>query len=499
MKQKKRFLCVVIFLAPLLILAQNNPSPLVGKSAGINWTAGLTWEQVKAKAKSEKKYIFVDAFATWCGPCKLMDKEVYTNDTVANYFNERFIAVKVQMDQTEKDSDYVKAWYSTAKEFAKHYRIEGYPTLIFLSPDAELIDKEAGGKGTRGLITMAEKATRSLKKYQDQYTAYDSLVNNYKEGKRDFDKMPYMILVAYRFGDYDLGNRLLKEHTEYVKALSPDARYTKANIEMWSSFYFLNRSGAIFHFFQKDGKLINKVMSHPGFAEAVIDKTIQNTIVDSFYRMQRGETTLINGKTVMNSEVMAIGQLPVRMDGQINTDNVEADWRKLYQMLVLEFDKQTSKRNVLLARIKWYKQHQNKIEEAKYTLQLYHKYPPDIKTMNIAEINGFAWNVFLYVPSSEKKMIRSTLGWAKKALEINPVYLGMIDTYANLLYKAGRTREAIRWEEKGLSIAESEKARRAANGELPLSRIFSPEQFKLIVDQMKRGERTYTREGAMWN
>src|SRR5205807_219920 len=94
-KNMKRLLCSLIMYLPLLILAQEN--------TGIKWTEGLTWEQVKEKAKKENKYIFLDCFATWCGPCKLMDKEIYTNDTVGSYFNDKFISVKVQMDKAKND------------------------------------------------------------------------------------------------------------------------------------------------------------------------------------------------------------------------------------------------------------------------------------------------------------------------------------------------------------------------------------------------------------
>ena len=51
---------------------------------GIKWVTGLSWEQVLTKAKTENKFIFVDCYATWCGPCKVMDKDVYPNDTVGD-------------------------------------------------------------------------------------------------------------------------------------------------------------------------------------------------------------------------------------------------------------------------------------------------------------------------------------------------------------------------------------------------------------------------------
>jgi thiol:disulfide interchange protein len=45
-------------------------------SKGIRFEHGLSWAQVKEKAKAENKYIFMDCYATWCGPCKAMDKNV---------------------------------------------------------------------------------------------------------------------------------------------------------------------------------------------------------------------------------------------------------------------------------------------------------------------------------------------------------------------------------------------------------------------------------------
>ena len=48
-------------------------------------------DDLLAKAKKENKVIFVDIYATWCGPCKLLKKTTFTDKEVGEYFNTNFI------------------------------------------------------------------------------------------------------------------------------------------------------------------------------------------------------------------------------------------------------------------------------------------------------------------------------------------------------------------------------------------------------------------------
>ena len=91
---------------------------------GIEFTKGLTWAQVKEKAKKENKYIFLDGYTTWCGPCKQMAREVFPQAALGEFFNKNFLNVAVQFDVTKKDGQEVKNWYNDAAALAKNYKID---------------------------------------------------------------------------------------------------------------------------------------------------------------------------------------------------------------------------------------------------------------------------------------------------------------------------------------------------------------------------------------
>lgn len=87
------------------------------EQAGIKFEKGLSWAQLKEKAKKENKYIFLDCFTTWCAPCKVMEQEVFTRKNVGDFFNASFINVKAQFDSTKNDNEEVRSWYPDVKDF----------------------------------------------------------------------------------------------------------------------------------------------------------------------------------------------------------------------------------------------------------------------------------------------------------------------------------------------------------------------------------------------
>src|SRR6202012_4085767 len=116
----------LLLLLPVLVQAQENK--------GVHFEDGLSWTAIQAKAKAENKYIFMDCYTTWCGPCKYMKTKVFPQETAGNYFNDKFISVGVQLDTSKADNDTTKGWYADAHAIMQQYEIRAFPTFLVFAP-----------------------------------------------------------------------------------------------------------------------------------------------------------------------------------------------------------------------------------------------------------------------------------------------------------------------------------------------------------------------------
>jgi thioredoxin-related protein len=470
----KRLICAFMLL-PLLgqaqVSASINPlSAILVKASvpalsasrstpGIQWVEGLSWEQLLQKAKNENKCIFLDCFTTWCGPCKMMDNNVYRDNSVGDYFNQRFISVKVQMDRTKHDNAFIQSWYNDADAINKQYEIEGYPSFIFLNPQGVMVHKEMGYREVKSFLGMAKTASLPGRVYINPDKEYDNFVAAFKDGIVQYDKLPAMTKIALKRNDTVMFNQITKSHVDHVSALNQKDRYTAENIQFWETFQLKSKT-RLFNFFYNEGDLIDKVMKEKGYATAVVDKTIQDEIVIPFFNEENKSPVAMTGMYLNGPD--------------LEKYNEEADWEKLGKMIRQKFNGVCAKRNVLNARIEWYERHRNFKAFAKYSFIKFRKYPRDLsKWYPAREVNHVSWAVFLYI--KEKALVDKAAQWMKIMIKQYPRPISIFfDTYANLIYRLGKKEEAIVWEEKAINASAGTTA----------------EGFKNVIEQMKRGERT---------
>jgi thioredoxin-related protein len=132
----------VFFLGSLLpVFGQE-----AGEDKGIHFFHG-TLEELKKEAKEKNKLIFLDAYTSWCGPCKMMAAQTFTHEKVGSFFNKNFISYKLDMEQGEGPG------------FAVRYQVNAYPTLLFIDAKGNEVHRVLGFRNVEQLLAEAEKAS----------------------------------------------------------------------------------------------------------------------------------------------------------------------------------------------------------------------------------------------------------------------------------------------------------------------------------------------------
>jgi thiol-disulfide isomerase/thioredoxin len=159
--------------------------PIISLAQGIKFE-NATLYQLLSKAKSENKIIFIDAYASWCGPCKLMSNNIFTDASVGKFYNSNFINAKIDMEKGE------------GIDIAKDYAVDAYPTLLYLDGTGKVIHKVVGYQNAEEFIKSGEIAINPDKQLSKQ-------IEKYKSGNRNPEFL------------YELANNALTNKDENAK------------------------------------------------------------------------------------------------------------------------------------------------------------------------------------------------------------------------------------------------------------------------------------------
>ncbi len=114
------------------------------EAKGIQFFEG-TFKEALLKAKDLNKPIFLDFYATWCGPCKKLKRTTFKDEEVGTYFNANFINIAVDGETKE------------GRQLMRKYNIRSYPSLLIVDSSGEVKARTTGYKKSRILINFGRR------------------------------------------------------------------------------------------------------------------------------------------------------------------------------------------------------------------------------------------------------------------------------------------------------------------------------------------------------
>ncbi len=514
-------LAFLVFLSsPLFLFAQTD------MTQGIHFEKDLNWQQVQAKAKAENKYIFVDCFAAWCGPCKMMEEDVYPKKEVADYFNVHFISVKLQMDRTAYDDAHIKSWYETAKDIEKSYQINAYPTYLFLDPYGNAVHKAKGAVSADKFIGIGQNALDSQRQYYTIVKKYYTGTKNFEPGKIDIAELKGLartfqssdrstagkmatdylnripkkqlhnednLLLMTEFAD---DSAVLKIARRYVKGLDKTQLSQESNLQfmrdLWadSIIHFIAKKYILsqrekelyankqmisfllrftdtltdpgFAVFYNHSAAVDRIMDHPHYGHDVSEGLISKTEFDPTFDSCK-QSGIVPGFSVIHTRV-------TKKYGKTYADDVVVDGKlDWYKWLI-----RTKKEN----------QYWPQFLIARVAFIQHYRFDTLIDKSHLSTINAWCYNEF-FVHSDDSIQLQLAANWMKWVTDHLPEIFSVRDTYACVLYKEGKTNQAIEQEEIALDIATKSDSKS------------SMQRARFVIEKMKGGEKIWLQKNII--
>ncbi|MEC3876045.1 thioredoxin family protein [Chryseobacterium salviniae] len=177
----------------------------------------LPFKDLISKAKKENKIVFIDAYTSWCGPCKMMEKNIFTKKSVGDYFNANFVNARFDMEKGE------------GREIAAKYGVRSYPTYLFLNGDGELVSQNYGYMEESMFLTMAQGISSPNNKKS-------SLKERFEKGEKDPEFL-INIMKLNSSSDFDFAKKASERYFENKEKTS---EFTKDDVGLL--LYFLKSS-----------------------------------------------------------------------------------------------------------------------------------------------------------------------------------------------------------------------------------------------------------------
>jgi len=413
---------------------------VLGFSQGIEFEHG-TWKEVLEKAKLTNKPIFIDVYTSWCGPCKMMSKNIFPLAEVGKVYNANFVCYQVDAEKGE------------GIEIAKKYEVMSYPTYLFIQADGTLFSRSVGSMPAEKFIAVSNAAIADM----NDPKPFSEWEKEYAEKKND-----PAFLLDYINKRLKLGKSTAQLFDEYLALLPNDQRASDKIIEIYhkesrnitiNSLAFKNLQDNATLFFPKLGGYVYVFMIGAidnSFREACKDKNEQllQQVVDANEKLPKTSQSKQKEELYMNYYKQTNN-----LDKYVSNATIYSD----ASLMTVSFDSiaKTDKKALQLFETTQRKELEGKIDSTQ--LAQLRDYVAHMSRDKYSQaLNSVAWGFFEKV--ADAKALENALGWSKRSLEIYPDNHMFIDTYANLLYKLGQKAKAISKETEALNFAKSSKS-----------------------------------------
>ncbi len=178
---------------------------LIGINAqGIVWE-NANWANILKNADQSNKLIFVDVYTDWCRPCLQMDRNVFADSALADFFHTNFISVKINGEDENFGED-----------FAKRYKINAYPGLLFIDGKGQVISSFMGYHSKYELKKIAEQ-TITLYGHQNFLADIKSNLHKHYSSEELRD-----ILTISQIHPFDGKEKLAMKYLDGIEQITED-------------------------------------------------------------------------------------------------------------------------------------------------------------------------------------------------------------------------------------------------------------------------------------
>lgn len=153
-RKMKSFVRYALVLLPLLALVSFRPQKPAKELKWYHWNEGYE------KALKEDKIVLVDAYTDWCGWCKRMDKDTYSDSAVIAKINKYFIPIKFNPEIPDSSYRIGDQTYTNGQLYSMLTRGEstGFPTTYYIYPKKMGIFIDPGYHAPKDFLNILDMA-----------------------------------------------------------------------------------------------------------------------------------------------------------------------------------------------------------------------------------------------------------------------------------------------------------------------------------------------------